>query len=235
LVRGIIGTLLVFAGLLALLVAVIAAIVALVQLARRREERAQNAGAVALAGILAMVAGVGIGGAILPAAPPTEPQGTGRSRAAEEAQQEPPTEETTPPEPVAVLDAGGVVAELEDRGLYCTELGEGLTRCEQGDPTVGSHGYMVMVTPGSGSVERIQANVFGYTPADVGFLSEIAALKIRKGVDTEAARRWVMAHAEGAVISPASKKFGGLAYSIEGGATEGGSETRILIVEEAWY
>jgi hypothetical protein len=231
--RGIIGALLVFAGLLALLVAVIAAIVALVQLARRRREPAKNAGAVAVAGILAMVAGVGIGGAILPATP-TEPQGTGRSRAADETQQEPPTEETTPPEPVTVLDAAGVVADLEDQGLYCTDLG-GLTRCEQGDPTPGSHGYMVMVTPGSGSVERIQANVFGYTPADAGFLGEIAALKIRKGVDTEAARRWVMAHAEGAVTNPTSKKFGGLAYSIEGGATEGGGETRIFIVEEAWY
>jgi hypothetical protein len=181
------------------------------------------------------VAGVGIGGAILPA-PTTAPQDAARvSETTEEATSREPTAEPPASPESEVLDASGVVAELEDRGLYCTDLGEGLTRCEQGDPTPGTHGYMVMVTPSSGSVERIQANVFGYTPADAGFLGEIAALKIRKGVDTEAARRWVMAHAEGAVTNPTSKKFGGLAYSIEGGAIEGGSETRILIAEEAWY
>jgi hypothetical protein len=236
-VREIIGTLLVLAGLVALVIAAIAALVALYQLVKGRRDPAEKAGAAAVAGILAVVAGVGIGGAILPPPLTTAPQDAARvSETTEEAMSREPTTEPPARPESEVLDANGVVAELEDRGLSCTDLGEDLTRCEQGNPTPGSHGYMVMVTPGySGSVERIQANVFGYTPEDAGFLGEIAALKIRKGVDTEAARRWVMAHAEGAVTNPASKKFGGLGYSIEGGAIEGGGETRILIVEEAWY
>jgi len=204
-------------ALVDLLVALTSVIATIYHGVRRRWERAKTAGVFAAVGIVS----AGSSGLTMPTEPaPQEAIARGdltpRAQEPGSPKEERPTEVPQEPE---VVDAPAVVAELESQVLsqvlYCTEFGD-VTRCKAGDPTPGSRGYMVLISPGSGSVEYLEAHVYGYTAVDARFLGEIAAIKMREGIDPEAARRWVMANAEGAVANPAGKKFGGLAYSIAG-------------------
>jgi hypothetical protein len=234
--RTVLGEALGIIGLAALLFALTAVIVTSYQGVRRRWERAKTAGAFALVFVAAGIVSACSSGLTMPAEPaPQETIARGgdpTTRAQEPGprKEERPTEVPQEPEVLDAPDAPAVVAVVAGlviEPLYCKEFGE-LTSCEAGNPTTGSRGYMVLISPSSGSVELVEVYFYGYTAADARFLGEIvAALKMREGNDTEAARRWVMAHARGAVANPTGKKFGGLAYSIEGVG-----EMRWLIVSE---
>jgi hypothetical protein len=156
----------------------------------------------------------------------------------EEAQQAEPTtvvpvETPEPAEPTPepqVLTVPDVVAELEQRGLACEGLGS-LTRCTEGEASPGGDGYLVLAWPASdeGTVDHMQANVYGYSSTDAAFLGDVAALLIREGAEPEAARSWVEAHVEDAVSNPTSKTITALSPITKRSAVSSRSEAKAIV------
>jgi hypothetical protein len=159
-----------------------AVIVTSYQGVRRRWERAKMVGAFALVFVAAGIMFVCSSGLTMPTEPAPQEAiawgGDSTPRAQEPGlcREERPAEVPQEPE---VLAAPAVVAGLEiqvlGEALHCKEFGE-LTRCEAGDPTPGSRGFMVLISPSSGSVEYVEARVYGYTAADARFLGEMRLL-----------------------------------------------------------